>query len=99
MGLRVKTKGELYQLIDTTSDERIHDEKWVTKDEAKAALIERAYWDFVRKSIEIYMDFPKGYGNFEFSEKTGLRWLIDNWDYDKFDKKFQEICKELNLDF
>ena len=45
------------------------------------------------------MEFPKGYGNFEFEERTGLRWLIDNWDYDKFDIKFREICKELNLNF
>jgi len=99
MGLIVKTKGDLYQLISSVSDERLHDEKWITEKDAKALLIEKAWWDFIKNSIEIYMDFPNGYGNHNRADRKGLEWLIANWNDEKIKQKFDEICKELEIEF
>ena len=106
MGLNIKrNKDGLYQMKSTVSDEIIHDGKWITEKEAKKVLIERAWFDFQEKAIEIYMDFPGGYqvnGKFENRERTGLEFIIKALKDERgtmMDNKFKEICKDLEIDF
>ena len=61
MGLIIKRNDEgLYNLVSSFSDKQLHDEEWITEDEVKKLLIERAFCDFVEKVIEIDMEFPSG---------------------------------------
>ena len=91
----------------TVSDEQIHDGKWISEKEAIKELILRRWFSFVEESIKVYMEFPCGYqvnGKFEIMDKngerkngSGSRWMLDNWDDEKINKKFAEICKELDI--
>ena len=99
MGLQIKKKGNKYQMKSTVSDERLHDELWISENEAKKTLIIRQWENFVDESIKIFMDFPSGYqinGLFVNGERSGLHFLMDN-DGDKIDEKFDELCKELDI--
>jgi len=102
MGLQIKrnSKGQ-YNMKSTVSDEQIHEQKWISEKEAIKQLILRRWFSFVEESIKVYMEFPCGYqvnGKFEFDKTAkGGRWLIDNWDDEKINKKFAEICKELDI--
>lgn len=51
----------MFYIINTISDEKLHKANWITKDEAKAILINRAFWRFVKECIEIDANFPAGY--------------------------------------
>lgn len=103
MGLQIKRnkKGE-YNMISTISNEQIHEEKWISEKEAIKTLILRQWFDFVEKTIKIYMEFPAGYqvnDRFELHEKRALgsKWMLDNWDDKSINKKFGEICKDLDI--
>lgn len=61
MGLEIKRKDGKYQMKSTISDERLHDEKWISEDEAKKVLIERAYCKFLEEAVKIDMEFPSTY--------------------------------------
>jgi len=106
MGLEIKrNKKGLFQLKSSVDDNLIHDEKWITEDEAKAALIERAYWDFIRSVIEIDMEFPNEYhvnGKRHIDEKTflsGKKFVLNNWNKpDVVLEKFKEICEKLKVE-
>ena len=88
----------------TVSGEQLHDEKWISEKEAIKELVLREWFKFIEKSIEIYMEFPSGYSvNGErliIKEKhcIGGRWILDNWNDEAINKKFAEICKELNIE-
>jgi hypothetical protein len=106
MGLDIKrNKKGLYKAKSTISDELIHDKKWITEDELKKALIEREFFNFVEKVIKIDMEFPSGYyvnDHCEYiKEKSGAgsRFLLDNWDSDAIEKKYNEICERLKIEF
>lgn len=95
MGFDIKrNKKGLYKIEDT----------WVTEDEFKKYLIERAYSKFVSEVIEIDMEFPSGYSvndkYFADEEKhnKGKEFVIKNWNNDDiiFDK-FNEIIERLNV--
>ena len=105
MGLDIKKnrKGQ-YNMKSTISGEQVHEEKWISEKEAFKELILRQWFNFVEESIKIYMEFPSGYHvNGErkiIKEKhcIGGRWIIDNWNDDEaINKKFGEICKELDI--
>lgn len=79
MGTEIKrnSKGK-YQMKSSISGEILHTKRWVTEEEAKIALMERAFFNFVDKIIEIDMDFPSGY------QINGLResrkdFSFNNW--------------------
>lgn len=109
MGLEVKrNEAGLFNLMSTVSDESHHpDKKWVTVDEAKKILIEKAIWDFLEKVIEIDACFPSAYhvnGKYNMkdnSKSEHLRWLLDNaygeGGGDKLEAKFKEVIKRLDI--
>lgn len=109
MGLKVERKKDLFRLTSTVSDERLHDEEWIPLNDAKRILINRALWDFMRKAIEIHLEFPAGYscdGRYiphEPGAPTDTRWMLDNaygeGGTDRVIDKFKEIVKELELGF
>jgi hypothetical protein len=80
MGLEVKRhKGNgRYQLISTVSDERIHEKPWLTEDEAKKVLIERAFWRFIDDVNKIELDFPDTY---RINDEPPKNWggQFNNW--------------------
>ena len=107
MGLNIKRnkKGQ-FKMISGISDEVLHEEEWISEDEAKKILIERAKWDFVCKVIEIDMEFPNDYHvngkhcMIENKHMAGKKFVLTNWNNDNvIEEKFQEICKRLNLNF
>lgn len=61
MGLEIKKndKGK-FQMKSSISGEKLH-KGWITEDEVKKILIERAYWRFIEQTIEIDMEFPNDY--------------------------------------
>ena len=61
MGLEIKEKDGKYQIKSTICDEILHDEKYISLEEAKAVLIESRLWSVVEPIIEIDKDFPEGY--------------------------------------
>ena len=105
MGLSIKrNKKGLYKAKSTISDESISD-GWLTEDEFKKILIERAYFKFVEDVIKIDMEFPSGYGVNDkreiIDEKhcAGLEFIIKNWkNSDVIDAKFREICDRLKIE-
>lgn len=109
MGLDIKRnkKGE-YSLTSTISDESYHpDKKWVTADEAKKMLIERAFYKFVEQAIEIDMTFPNGYhvnDKREFNDDIPNfpEWYLSILRNDNYGKKlfekFNELLKKHNMD-
>lgn len=62
MGIEIKrNRAGLYRMQSTISDQLITDNEWVDTQEAKNTLIERLFYDFIDKAIEVDIDFPKGY--------------------------------------
>ena len=104
MGLDIKrNKKGLYKAKSSVSDESVSD-GWVTEDEFKKILIKKAYWNFVRETIQIDMEFPNGYtvnDKHQFIEEkvgVGLQWMINNWNEEAFNSKFKEICERLKIE-
>lgn len=105
LGIKRNKKGQ-YQLISTISDESYHpDKKWITEDEAKVILINKAFWEFVKTSIEIDMEFPANYyvnGKYCNDKKPNFNiWMLKNAFGDNGDviitEKFEDIHKRLKL--
>lgn len=105
MGLIVnKNKQNNFQLISTVSDERLHDEEWITREEAIKILVEKQAWRFIERVVEVYLDFPLGYANGELEIHRAERKFHDWWNKQKFDheklhQKFQKIIKEIDFSF
>ena len=60
MGLDIKrNKAGLYKVKSTISDEKLGE--YMTEDQIKKMLIERAYFKFVEEVIKIDLEFPSGY--------------------------------------
>lgn len=106
MGLEVKrNKSGKFKLTSTVSGERLHDELWVTEDEAKNILVTKKFWEFVDATIKVDMEFPDGYRvndeyNFEARNRFNIWWLdnVDKEDGDKIlTKTFDDTLKRLNL--
>ena len=104
MGLDIKRNRKgLYKAKSSVSNESVSKD-WVTEDEFKKILIDRAYGNFVRETIQIDMEFPNGYyvnDKHQFiKEKAGLgsRWMLDNWNNEAFYSKFKEICERLKIE-
>lgn len=105
MGLDIKrNKKGLYKAKSTISDESVSGDGWVTEDEFKKILIERAYFRFIEETIRIYMEFPNDYqvnDKREFIKEkaaAGSRWMLDNWNDESFNNKFDEIIKKLKIE-
>lgn len=60
MGIEIKKNDKGYQMKSSVSGEKLH-KGWITEDEVKKILIERAYWKFIEQAIEIDMEFPNDY--------------------------------------
>ena len=111
MGTEVlKNKKSQYCLINTMSDKRMHDKKWISAKEAKAVLIGREFWRFMSQVIEIDIEFPSGYGSMKhgrFIDRkkhgAGGQWMLDNaykkGGYKRVHDRMLEIKKKLKLDF
>lgn len=104
MGLDIKrNKKGLYKAKSSISDESVSD-GWVTEDEFKKILIERAYFKFMQNVIQIDMEFPSGYSindKYEtIDEKhcSGLQWMIKNWNNIAIENKYKEICDRLEIE-
>jgi len=102
MGLDIKrNKKGLYNINSSMSDENNKD--WISEKEAIKELILRQWFRFVEESIKIYMEFPSGYcvnGKMSIVKEkhcVGGRWILDNWNDEAINKKFSEICKELDI--
>ena len=105
MGLDIKrNKKGLYKAKSTVSDESVTGGEWVTEDEFKKILIERAYFQFMQDVIKIDMEFPSGYGINDrheiIDEKhcAGLQWMIKNWNSFAIELKYKEICERLEIE-
>lgn len=108
MGLIVKrSKKNKYQLSSSISDESYHpDKQWISQDEAKELLIERAFWDFVSKAIEIDMEFPTRYNvndrHCQDENPSCAEWMIKNaygkGGNERVAEKFNDLCKRHDLD-
>jgi hypothetical protein len=108
MGLIVKrSKKHKYQLSSSISDESHHPtQQWITQDEAKKLLIERAFWKFVEQAIEIDMEFPTQYNvNDRFCDDENpscAEWMVKNaygeGGNERVAEKFNELCKKHDLD-
>ena len=104
MGLDIKrNKKGLYKAKSSVSDKSVSDD-WVTEDEFKKILIERAYFKFMEDTIKIDMEFPSGHfvnGAYQcIDEKhcAGSKWMIMNWNDEAFNSKFKEICERLKIE-
>lgn len=105
MGLIIKKKGDKYKLKSSISDERLHDKKWISEEEVKKVLIERAFWKFIEETVKIDMDFLAHYqidGKLVPYPKDKIsfnRWWLDNsCKYQPLYNKFKDLYKDLDLD-
>lgn len=95
-----RNKKGLYQLKNTVNDKK---SDWITEDEVKKFLIEKAYADFIHTTIEIDMEFPNDYyinGKHQMKEslhQLGSIFVLKNWGKPEIKDKFKDICKRLNL--
>lgn len=95
MALQVKRKEDKFQLYCTISDELLHEEEWITREEALQILVERAYRRFIEEVIEIDMDFPKGYGDDEGRYIDPGKREFPSWIYEMVsNKKYDEITQK-----
>ena len=104
MGLDIKKNKEgLYKVKSSISDKQLGKE-WMSEDELKKILIEKAYWTFITNVIEIDMEFPSDYYiNNEreiIDEKhcAGKEFIIKNWNNGNIEKKYREICDRLKIE-
>ena len=105
MGLIIKEKNGKYNIKSSISDEQLHEEKWITKDDVKKVLIDRAFWKFVQEAVKIDTDFlSQYYVNDKFqsypdNHQTFNKWWLDNGCEAKpLYEKFKEMYNNLNLD-
>ncbi len=108
MGLQVKRNEEgLYKLISSFTDKPYH-KGWITQEEAKAILINNAFWEFAEKVIELDVDFPFGYcvnGKREIDNKkkrgcnVTLELMQKNDGGKATYKMFKEILKKHDIKF
>ena len=105
MGLDIKrNKAGLYKVKSTISDEQLGD-GWMTEDELKKLLVERAYFKFVEDVIKIDMEFPSGY---YINDKrkivddkyvAGSEFILKNWkNGNAIEEKYREICERLKIE-
>jgi len=105
MGLDIKrNKKGLYKAKSTISDKSVSD-TWMTEDELKKYLIERAYSKFITDVIEIDMEFPSGYSindQYQYDDEKhckGKEFVIKNWNNDGvIEDKFKEIIERLKIE-
>ena len=107
LDIRKNDKGE-YKIISSTSDEKIHDDEWVSEDEAKRILIRRRLANFIKEIIEIDMEFPNGYYINDKLETNHIDESFDKWylnslmcdnHIEQMSEKATEIRDRLDLDF
>ena len=110
MGLVIKKKDGKYKIKSSVSDERLHEKKWITEEEVKVVLIERAFWKFIQDAVQIDMDFLAHYHvNDKFvpypEDKISFnKWWLDNGCkykplYEKFKKMYQDLDLDLDMKF
>jgi len=103
MGVEIKRNKKGYKLINTVSDEEIND-GWIDEEQVKAILIKRELFNFMKKVIEIDLEFPSGYyindkrQVIEEKHCAGGKFIINHWDDGEIDKKFKETLKRLNVE-
>lgn len=106
MGLQIKrNKKGLYRLMSTINDKLITDVEWVDTQEAKNALIDQLFYDFIDKAIQVDIDFPNGYtvnGKLiNIPDSTYWAWYTDKvnggGNSDVYKKKMDEILNLLGL--
>lgn len=105
MGLDIrKNKKGLYKVKSSISDKQLGKE-WMTEDELKKILVERAYWRFMEETIKIDLEFPSDYyindkrRIVENKHVKGSEFIIKNWNTPNvIDDKFKEICERLKID-
>jgi hypothetical protein len=106
MGVDIKRNREgLYKAKSTISDESLTGDGWMTEDEFKKVLIQRAYFKFVEDVIKIDLEFPSGYRvNDKYQcidEKhvAGSTFIVQNWNKeDAIENKYREICERLKIE-
>lgn len=104
MGLDIKrNKAGLYKVKSTISDEKLGE--YMTEDEIKKMLIERAYFKFVEEVIKIDLEFPSGYyindkiQIVEDKHCAGGQFILTNWNNENvIEDKFKEICNRLQIE-
>lgn len=107
MGLIVtKNDNNEYHIVSSVSDECIHDNEWISIDEAKKILIEREFFRFMDSAIQINMDFPNGYSingkmcNDYEDDKCYFDWALSKKggrNPEKYQEKLNEILTILEL--
>ena len=104
MGLDIKrNKAGLYKVKSTISDEKLGE--YMTEDQMKKMLIERAYFKFVEEVIKIDLEFPSGYyindkmQIVEDKHVSGSQFILTNWNNENvIEDKFKEICNRLQIE-
>lgn len=107
MGLIITKKADLFKIECSIGGESYHpDKSWVTIDEAKRLLVEKAFYNFMDKALEISMDFPIKYnvnGRMFFDENqqpTYNKWYLEILDdkdagqirlVDEFNKRLDDL--------
>lgn len=109
MGMRTEINEEgKYKLTSTITDGDLHDEDYVSEEEAKRILIHSAMWEFMEKVIKIGMDFPNQYSCDGVRHRIEEKMVFNDWylkvlksdNYEKLmSDKFKEISKTLNIGF
>lgn len=90
MGLQIKQNQDgLFNLVSSISDDQLHDEQYITQEQAALILIDRLQLDYMAKVIEVAMTFPSGYMvNGKYSQQNynsayhnwyGVVLKQDNW--------------------
>ena len=108
MGLQITHTKKGYRIKDSTSDQYIHDKKYLNENEVKVVLIKRRLINFFEEVIKIDLDFLSGYtvnGKFHKHprEVSGLQFILNCFDngegpwYEQIEAKAQEILKRLDV--
>jgi len=105
MGLDIKrNRSGLYKVKSTISDEQLG-KGWMSEDELKKLLIEKAYFKFAEDVIKIDLEFPSGYfindkrKIVEDKHCAGGEFIVKNWNNGNvIEEKFKEICERLKIE-
>lgn len=79
MGLYYKEDSGKYKIYSTVTDSVVHKNTWLTKEEAKAVLIDLAYKDFCEKVLKIDHTFPEGYVSHNGTINAGSSSKFNDW--------------------